>query len=81
MSSNEEMISTFHRIATEVAERTFPPFKSDTVIADLGLDSLHVLEIVGSMEREFGVQIPDDQLVGIQTVADLVKLLQRQQSK
>jgi acyl carrier protein len=36
-----------------------------------------MLEIVGAMEREFKIQLPDDQLVGIQTVNDLVGLLQK----
>jgi acyl carrier protein len=50
------------------------------VIADLGIDSLAMLEIVGAMEREFKVQIPDDQLVGLQTIDDLISLLQKRLS-
>ncbi len=75
--TKEQLISTFHRVATQVAERKFPALKGETVIADLGIDSLAMLEIVGAMEREFKVQIPDDQLVGLQTIDDLVNLLQK----
>jgi acyl carrier protein len=77
MVTKEELIATFQRVATEVAEREFPPLKGETVIADLGIDSLAMLEIVGAMEREFKIQLPDDQLVGLQTVNDLVGLLQK----
>lgn len=80
MSSKDEMITTFQRVASEVAEREFPPLKGSTVIADLGIDSLATLEIVAAMEREFKVQIPDDQLVGINTVDDLVGLIQKRMS-
>jgi acyl carrier protein len=80
MITKEQMITTFQKIASEVAEREFPQLKGETVIADLGIDSLAMLEIVGAMEREFKVQIPDDQLVGLQTVNDLVGLLQRRLS-
>ena len=46
-------------------------------ISDLGIDSLGMLEIIGGMEREFKIRIPDDQLVGIQTVGQLVDLVQK----
>jgi acyl carrier protein len=77
MATNEQLIQTFQKIASEVCERELPPLSGATVIADLGLDSLQVLEIVGAMEREFKVAIPDDQLVGIQSVNDLVGLINR----
>ena len=80
MFTNDQLITTFQKVATEVAEREFPPLKGETVIADLGIDSLAMLEIVGAMEREFKIQIPDDQLVGLQTINDLVGLLQRRLS-
>jgi acyl carrier protein len=77
MPTNEQLIATFQKIASEVCERELPKLEAKTVISDLGLDSLQVLEIVGAMEREFKVQIPDDQLVAIQTVEDLVSLINR----
>ncbi len=77
MSTKEEMIGVFQRVANEVAERELPKLEGKTVIADLGIDSLQTLEIVAAMEREFQVQIPDDQLVGINTVDDLVALLHK----
>ncbi len=80
MFTKEQLIDTFQRVASEVAERQFPKISGKTVIADLGIDSLAMLEIVGAMEREFKVQIPDDQLVGIQTIEDLVNLLERRLS-
>jgi acyl carrier protein len=77
MATNDQLITMFQKIASEVCERDLPKLEGKTVISDLGLDSLQVLEIVGAMEREFKVQIPDDQLVGIQTVEDLCSLINR----
>ena len=77
MFTKEQLIATFQRVATEVAERDFPSLKGETVISDLGIDSLGMLEIVGAMEREFKIQIPDDQLVGLRTIDDLVGLMER----
>jgi acyl carrier protein len=38
-----------------------------------------MLEIVGSMERELKIQLPDEALAGIQTVEDLITLVQKKQ--
>lgn len=77
MITREELIQTFQELAVEVTERKLPTLSGDSVIMKLGIDSLQMLEIVSAMERRFKVTLPDDQLVGIQTIDDLVKLIQR----
>jgi acyl carrier protein len=72
-----QLLSMFRKMATEIAEKDFSHVTEDSVIADLGIDSLGMLELVGSMERELHVQIPDDELVGIQTVDQLLTLVQK----
>lgn len=72
-----ELISTFQRMASEIAEKDFGDVSEDAKISQLGIDSLGLLELVGSMERELGVQIPDEQLVGIQTVRQLLDLVEK----
>jgi acyl carrier protein len=71
-----ELLEMFQKMATEIAEKDFSDVSEDANIADLGLDSLNTLELVGAMERELGVQIPDEQLVGIQTVRQLLELVE-----
>ena len=71
-----ELLEKFRSTATEIAERDFGTVKEDGVIADLGIDSLGMLEIIGSMEREFDIRVPDDKLVGIQTVSQLIELVE-----
>jgi acyl carrier protein len=39
-----------------------------------------MLELVGAMERELEVAVPDDELVGIQTVRQLLDLVERRKS-
>lgn len=77
MIARDELLQKFRQIATEVAEREIPAFAESARISDLGIDSLGMLEIIGGMEREFKIRIPDDQLVGIQTVGQLVDLVQK----
>lgn len=75
MIAREDLLKRFQDIASKVAERDVPLKSADTPIADLGLDSLNLLEIIGEMEKEFRIRIPDDQLVGISTVSQLVDLV------
>ena len=72
-----ELFQMFQRMATEIAEKEFTGVSEDSKIQELGLDSLSTLELVGAMERELSVQIPDEQLVGIQTVGQLLNLVEK----
>ena len=45
--------------------------------ADLGLDSLSAAELMVSMEREYRVQIPQDEFVQINSVKQAVAATQR----
>ena len=49
------------------------------IAADLGADSLDVVELIMSLEDEFALEVPDEQIEGIKTVGDLVNFIQSQQ--
>ena len=49
---------------------------STNIAADLGADSLDLVEILMSLEEEFNVSIPDEAIPGIVTVGDLVKFIE-----
>ena len=42
---------------------------------DLGADSLDTVELIMELEKEFGLQIPDDQAEKIATVGDAVNFI------
>lgn len=46
-----------------------------SIVEDLGADSLDMVDLVMSMEEEFDVEIPDDQVENIKTVGDIVKFI------
>ncbi len=46
------------------------------IAADLGADSLDVVELLMAIEDEFGIEIPDDEIENIKTVDDLVKYIE-----
>ena len=78
--SRAQLLEMFQKTATEIVEREFPTISETTVISELGIDSLGMLEIVGSMERQLKIQLPDESLAGIQTVKDLIELVEKRQS-
>jgi acyl carrier protein len=78
--SRQELLQAFERTATEVAEKDFKGVAESTAISELGIDSLGMLEIIGSLERELRIQIPDESLAGIQTVKDLLNAVESRQS-
>lgn len=45
-------------------------------IADLGLDSLDIVELVMALETEFHIQIDDDDAEKISTVADAISYIE-----
>ncbi|MGI5894038.1 MAG: acyl carrier protein [Candidatus Merdivicinus sp.] len=47
-----------------------------SITDDLGADSLDIVDLVMSLEDEFGVEIPDDQVENIKTVGDIVKYIE-----
>lgn len=50
---------------------------SEAVITDdLGADSLDIVDLVMSLEEEFDLEIPDDQVENIKTVGDIVKYIE-----
>jgi acyl carrier protein len=76
-----ELLDAFCRTATEVAEKEFVGVAETTPIAELGIDSLGMLEIIGSLERELKIHIPDESLAGIQTVKDLLNAVELRQTQ
>ena len=46
------------------------------LVADLGIDSLGVMEIVGALEDKFGLKIPDDALREVESVADVAAAIE-----
>lgn len=75
--NRQDLVGMFRKLATEIAEKDFSHISEDQKISDLGIDSLGQLELVGAMERELDVSIPDEALVGIQTVRQLLDLIEK----
>ena len=46
------------------------------LVEDLGLDSLDAVELAISVERKFEIEVPEEELTKLKTVADMVALVE-----
>ena len=71
---------TFDKIKSILAEQLdadIDEMTMDTDIAkDLGADSLDVVELLMSIEDEFSVEIPDEEIENIKTIGELVEYIE-----
>ena len=47
------------------------------VVKDLGADSLDVVELLISLEDDYGISIPEDDIVTVKTVKDIVEMIEK----
>ena len=71
-----DLLEKFKLVAARVDHKEFPNVSRESVITDLGIDSLSMMQIVGEMETELGIMIPDEDLVELVTVGDLCKKIE-----
>jgi acyl carrier protein len=51
------------------------------LVEDLGLDSLDAVELAISVERKFDIEVPEEELTKLKTVADMVALVESRLSQ
>ena len=81
MKSKQDLIALFKQVAKEVDKRDFQELTGDSVISDLGIDSLSMMQIVGEMELKLDIMIPDEDLVELVTVKDLLAVVERRMER
>ena len=68
------------RIFVEQLDANENDITMDSVITDdLGADSLDLVDLLMSVEDEFDVEVPDDDVLKIKTVGDLVRYIEDHQ--
>ncbi len=64
-------------VLKRVSRRPIDPTLSSDLIADLGFDSLQVLEVVAELEDRFDISIPLNDVPATRTVAQVVAQVAR----
>lgn len=64
-------------ILKRLSRRPIEPTPDHELLADLGFDSLQVLELVGELEDHFNIAVPLNSLTHIRTVGQIVAEVRR----
>lgn len=79
MADKTEILSGLAEIVEEVAGVPADDVTTEkSFVDDLDIDSLSMVEIAVAAQDKFGVEIPDDELKDLKTVADVVGYVQKQ---
>jgi act minimal PKS acyl carrier protein len=70
--STEAVSAVLREAAGDDDSMDFGAESFERSFADLGFDSLALLEIAALVKREFGVVLTDEEMQGVETPADLV---------
>jgi len=64
-------------VLKNVSRRPIEPAPDNDLVADLGLDSLQVLEVIAELEDRFDISIPLNDVPATRTVAQVVARVAR----
>ena len=73
------MTEIAERVRKRIAESLGVVIASDEchIVDDLGADSLETVALVMDIEEEFGIEIPDDEMVDLGTVGETIAIVER----
>jgi len=72
--TSEDILKMLIRQLNKKPEQVKPEMR---IKEDLGADSLDVVEILMGIEDKYGIQVPDETVMGIKTVADLAAVVEK----
>jgi acyl carrier protein len=79
MTQQQSMIDLLRSILRDVSDRPLGDIDPDTPIAQLGIDSISVAEIVVRLEDHLGVEVAVSEWIRVQTVQDFLDVISRAQ--
>ncbi|MUL41480.1 acyl carrier protein [Streptomonospora sp. PA3] len=73
--TQDDLLRILRQVAGESAEIAGTEKIDEVSFPDLGYDSLALLEVAASIEREYGVRLADDTFLSAETPQQLVDLV------
>lgn len=78
---DQTTIALFVEAINQVSSKRVASVRADQSISELGLDSIAVMEMVGTLEDKLSVHFSDDELTRITTFGDLANLVDKHTAK
>ncbi|MBP2371815.1 acyl carrier protein [Pseudonocardia parietis] len=74
----DQITQAVRRIVAEVLAVPAPQLGTDTDLREVeGADSIKVLRLIARIEREYDVQLEDEDVFGVSTIAEIAGVLQK----
>ncbi len=74
-------VCMFEKVCKMLSEQLNVPVDSikpeSEVVKDLGADSLDVVELMMSLEDDYGITLPENEVEGLKTVQDIVDMMNK----
>jgi len=80
-SERTDVVQLFAERFKELSKKKFDVIDRQTVVADLGIDSISFVELIGILEDELDVVLADEEVTRIRTVGDLEDTILRLKSQ
>jgi len=75
-----DMLEAVKEILAKQLRVDIDSISNDTdIVDDLGADSLDVVEMLMTIEQEYGVVVPDEAILTFKTVGDVAKYIENNQ--
>lgn len=78
---DNELVTLFTDAINQVSAKRVATVRAEQSISELGLDSIAVMEMVGTLEDKLAMHFSDDELTRINTFADLATLVEKHRRK
>ncbi len=75
--TDEELVTKVLAIIAEVQRKKPEEVKIDSTFEELGIDSMDGVNIIFSLESEFNISVPDEEVKTIKSIKDMVAGVRR----
>lgn len=77
---NEKLFEEVKKVLAKQLRKPEDIIKPESrIIEDLGADSLNILMLLMTIEEDFGIKVPDEELADFKKVGDVISFLEKQQ--
>jgi len=78
-NDTKKVLALFKTAVWEIDQKKLEDLKVEDKISALGIDSVAMLEVIGYLEDELDIHLPDEKLANVETVGDLTAVIAQQQ--
>ncbi len=76
-TTNQNLLNVLRAAVYDVSLRELGELSVATRITELGLDSVAMMEVIGVLEENFSIRIPDEEIASLDSVGDLLTLIRK----